>query len=443
MSPPNQDDVNMSEVDRRFQCFIERAEPAGLYDSVLEQMKALPNGLSNIEYIGTKTTRLTSSRRTTGLRTLFSVMAPTRMRSSSERLLLVRLLSPYLERSFVPRETITMDEMENPNWSDPVQFKPVDDKSKVKDVLVLRVPTHCNVDLVNLFDNQTALLQDIENSEIANDEAHGWSPNFKSCLKSARQDIDSKDLIVITTQKKYAVLLRSTAYPGAYKIKVPAVAGAPKLVTTPKQVQRVKRKRDDEPSVDDTPNPDAGASVAAQDPGIKLPSDDDIKLGAFYDPRVLEDYGGPYFEHLNAKLLQLDIRDAENKLIPPWRQYAALRPGSLVLALVTIHIFTFKDPGFDRNRDRKNVQLSAHTIRVLDESDNPVEIRKRPIPRTMNDAPTASSSGPSTPGKSSTGGLSSFVFTPRSSPKKDGPSGSGSGGEPHGPDNKKKRGGRK
>jgi hypothetical protein len=81
--------------------------------------------------------------------------------------------------------------------------------------------------------------------------------------------------------------------------------------------------------------------------------DTEVKLGAYYPPRVLEDYGGPYFQHTNAKLVQLDIRDAENKLIPPWKQYSALRSGSFVLVLATIHIFVFKDASNDRNRDRK------------------------------------------------------------------------------------------
>jgi len=41
-------------VDPRDKCFVERNE-SGLYDSVVEQIKQMPNALSNLEYIGTKT----------------------------------------------------------------------------------------------------------------------------------------------------------------------------------------------------------------------------------------------------------------------------------------------------------------------------------------------------------------------------------------------------
>ncbi|KAJ7825155.1 hypothetical protein B0H13DRAFT_2375083 [Mycena leptocephala] len=180
-------------------------------------------------------------------------------------------------------------------------------------------------------------------------------------------------------------------------------AGKLAVAASPTKVKRVKRKfgdEDDEDSDTAAPAERPAASDTVQYPSGEIISDIISLLGAIYDPRVLEDYGGPYFQHINAKLVQLDIRDADNKLIPPWKQYSALRPGSFVLVLATIHIFIFKDASNDRSRDRKFMQLSAHTIRVLDESELPVHKRTRPIPRTMTDeqAPTT---GPSTPGRSS------------------------------------------
>lgn len=82
---------------------------------------------------------------------------------------------------------------------------------------------------------------------------------------------------------------------------------------------------------------------------ITLPfSEEEVKLGAFYDPRVLEDYGGPpFFQQTTAKLVQLDIRDINNKLIPPWKQYAELRTGTLVLVLATVHVYAFNDRKVD------------------------------------------------------------------------------------------------
>ncbi|KAJ6627079.1 hypothetical protein B0H10DRAFT_417881 [Mycena sp. CBHHK59/15] len=374
MASPAPDDISVIEL--RNKCFIERAE-SGLYASALAQMKELPNALANIEYIGTK--------------------SPPPRHLQRSRLGEKSIIGEIAEPTF---GTLVRAHGNHYDGRDGEPFKPVDDKSKIKDVLVLRAPTHSDLEMHNLYENQTALLQDIENTEIATDEAHGFSPNYRSCLRSSRTDMDCKDLLTITTMKKY---------------RIPAAAGGAKIIATPKRVQRVKRKFGVQDDEDGEPIEATTSAVEDNnDSKIKYPSDDEVKLGAFYDPRVLEDFGGDYFSLVNAKLVQLDIRDADNKLIPPWKQYEALRPGSLIIALVSIHIFTFKDAGADRSRDRKMFQLNAHTIRVL-ESDFAVQTRNRPVPRTMEDGPTTA--GPSTPGRSSTG-FNSFTVTPRSSPKK-------------------------
>lgn len=82
-------------------------------------------------------------------------------------------------------------------------------------------------------------------------------------------------------------------------------------------------------------------------------SAEDIKLGAFYEPSVLQDYGGSYFNHTKAKLVQLDVRDIKNELIPPWEFYEALRPGTLVLCLVSLHCFSMTDDGGKERKERK------------------------------------------------------------------------------------------
>ncbi len=69
----------------------------------------------------------------------------------------------------------------------------------------------------------------------------------------------------------------------------------------------------------------------------------EVAVGSFYDPNLLPDHRGDYFKHVNAKLVQLDIRNEENNLIPPWDMYDKLRPGTIVLvdaSLVCWHIFT-------------------------------------------------------------------------------------------------------
>ncbi|KAJ7934654.1 hypothetical protein B0H13DRAFT_2484977 [Mycena leptocephala] len=381
--------------------FADRAEEGGVYDSATTQMRTMENALANLEYIGTKKKSPNIFRSTDWAKNI--VFRESALKDSPE--FKVAIIGEICDSA---HGTAIRASGNHYDGRDGEPFKPVDDKSKVKDVIVLRAPTLCDQDLLHFYDNQTAVIQDIENTEEALDEAAGMSPDFRSCLRSERADTDSKNLITIMTQKKYSL---------------PASAGGPKLAVaaSPTKVKRVKRKFGDEDDEDsDTAAP---AERPAASDTVQYLSDSDVKLGAFYDPRVLEDYGGPYFQHINAKLVQLDIRDADNKLIPPWKQYSALRPGSFVLVLATIHIFIFKDASNDRSRDRKFMQLSAHTIRVLDESEFPVHKRTRPIPRTMTDeqAPTT---GPSTPGRSSaTSAFNSFVVTPRSSPSKNAGSG--------------------
>ncbi|KAJ7435647.1 hypothetical protein B0H11DRAFT_2256979 [Mycena galericulata] len=344
------------------QFLIDRSDKDGIYDSTFTQLRTMDNALANREYLGTKK------------------RSPNLFRGSD------------WAKNIVFKEATQKDGPEFKLAIIGSPFKPVDDKSKARDVIVLQAPSYCDLDLLNLYYDQTAILQDIENKEHAIDEAAG---------QSKKTHADSKDLITITTLKKYGI---------------PASAGGPKVAAppTPKSVKRVKRKFTED-SDDSNAEPEAPLLPVANRNSneVKIPAAEDIKLGAYYDPRVLEDYRGPYFQQTNAKLMQLDVRDVNNKLIPPWRQYAGLRNSTLVLALVTVHIYTFTDGRGDSSRDRKTVQLNAHSIRVLDESDYPVQKRTPPIPRTMLDDVSA---GPSTPvaASSSANGFKNFVVTPRS-----------------------------
>ncbi|KAJ7662341.1 hypothetical protein B0H17DRAFT_1144423 [Mycena rosella] len=71
---------------RMFQCFIEHAEPGAPYDSVLEQIKTLPDALSNIEFIGTQKHSPISSIRWIGPKILSPEMGPEKMRSNFAQL---------------------------------------------------------------------------------------------------------------------------------------------------------------------------------------------------------------------------------------------------------------------------------------------------------------------------------------------------------------------
>ncbi|KAJ6618088.1 hypothetical protein B0H10DRAFT_1276479 [Mycena sp. CBHHK59/15] len=417
------------ESDDPEQCFVERLE-SGLYASVYDQISKMDNTLGNIEYIGTRRRAPDIFRVVDWSKNIVFKDGPGKDASEYRAAIIGEIAHPSLGTTISAKGN-------HYDGRDGEPFKPIDDKSKVKDVIVLRAPTMCPLDFQCFWDNQSTILQDIENTEIATDQAAGWNPSFRSCLRSTTTQNPRKDLITIVTERKYGV---------------PAAAGAPRIAApeTPQKVERVKRKFVNADNAD-SDSESAGGSANPAAPSVRgkaeveIPSEDQIKLGAFYDPRLLEDFGGPpYFRFVNGMLKQLDIRDSQNKLIAPWNNYGALRPGSLILAIISIHMYTFKSEGNDGDRDRKFFQLNAHSIRVLDESDFPGEKCLPPVPRTMEDGPSA---GPSTPSTPKTGGggvnINNFTFTPRSSPKKpasgngadeddamDGGAG-GSGGSPH------------
>lgn len=92
-----------------------------------------------------------------------------------------------------------------------------------------------------------------------------------------------------------------------------------------------------------------------------LCTDNDVKLGSFYEPHLLEDYGGAYFAHVHAKLTQPDVRDIHNKLVAPWRFYDVLRPGTVILALVSLHVFFITDAG-GHNRKVCSIQAKSSNL---------------------------------------------------------------------------------
>lgn len=65
----------------------------------------------------------------------------------------------------------------------------------------------------------------------------------------------------------------------------------------------------------------------------------DIKLGMFYNPHLMPDYRGPFFNHTSNKLTQLHIVDEEDRSVPPWKMYDTLRTGTLILANCSLHCF--------------------------------------------------------------------------------------------------------
>ena len=117
-----------------------------------------------------------------------------------------------------------------------------------------------------------------------------------------------------------------------------------------------------------------------------------------HEPSILPDYGGDLFRHRRALICQLDIRDDENRLIPPNKWYDELRgvrQGSLVLMAVTMHGYVQRDSEQKPRKVRKYLksfvlhiltsqtsktwQLLAKSIKVIDKSDEAIDPRYQPI----------------------------------------------------------------
>ena len=62
----------------------------------------------------------------------------------------------------------------------------------------------------------------------------------------------------------------------------------------------------------------------------------EFSVGSFYDPHLLSDFEGPIFRLLNAKLMQREVIDCDDKLVPPWEMDDKLRPGTLDLMKVQL-----------------------------------------------------------------------------------------------------------
>ena len=63
----------------------------------------------------------------------------------------------------------------------------------------------------------------------------------------------------------------------------------------------------------------------------------EVKVGSYYDPALLPDYRPELFDLDKDKLVQHNIVDEEEKLVPCWSLYDKLHPGTLVLCKVTLH----------------------------------------------------------------------------------------------------------
>ncbi|KAJ7492128.1 hypothetical protein FB451DRAFT_1551547 [Mycena latifolia] len=63
------------------------------------------------------------------------------------------------------------------------------------------------------------------------------------------------------------------------------------------------------------------------------------KIGDTYDPNMLPDHRGPYFNHKISKLVQRNYQDLDGSLIAPHELYVKLTEGTLFSAQITLHTY--------------------------------------------------------------------------------------------------------
>ncbi|TEB28146.1 hypothetical protein FA13DRAFT_1815923 [Coprinellus micaceus] len=104
---------------------------------------------------------------------------------------------------------------------------------------------------------------------------------------------------------------------------------------------------------------------------------------------------GPVLE--KAKLVQQEVYDVDDNLVVPWDMYNKLRPGTLVLVNAKLFVWYTST-----SEDHRAYQIVAEKVKVIDESDEPIE--ERGIPRVnvaSQTLPSTSSSSQRTPARRS------------------------------------------
>ncbi|KAF8320642.1 hypothetical protein F5887DRAFT_1291293 [Amanita rubescens] len=230
----------------------------------------------------------------------------------------------------------------------PPNYIMIDDETRVRDAFMLKVPTLATQDLAHLFDYQLTVLNSIrmddEQIEIENNQENVDAVEW---LRPSNPDRAS-DLICVYMGPKY---------------EVPASAST--SATSRKRARASKQAR----IIVTAPSPVLESS--SEDVPVSVPTN--IKLGQFYNPKLLADYGGPLFRHNRAMLVQRNIIDTEGKLTAPWQEYDKLRTATVVLMRISLRTYTVQ-VGY---RSKKFYQIYADRIKILMPSFEPIEERSK------------------------------------------------------------------
>ncbi|GAW09082.1 protein [Lentinula edodes] len=136
---------------------------------------------------------------------------------------------------------------------------------------------------------------------------------------------------------------------------------------------------------------DIAGFQAVDGDAMHYPTESSIQVGALYNYNLMPDYGGNCFALNNARLIQPDWRKIDDTLIVPWKNYLQLRPGTVVVANVSLRMHVLQ-PKDKRQQKRKVYQAIVNFLKVVAESDIPVVKPSAPIisqTRNKQDTPAA------------------------------------------------------
>ncbi|KAK7017123.1 hypothetical protein VNI00_018664 [Paramarasmius palmivorus] len=228
------------------------------------------------------------------------------------------------------------------------------DSCKPKHLFALGKPTGCTKKLGVEWYNQLATIETLVYMEKEIDANSGKEYQVKPPVKACEIG-QSNDILVVVSGPIYQVpkQLHATA---KYRTK-----------------KRHYQEIDEGTVAKEAPRYRDENEGTGPLPDQALPKDDCVKLHARYDRRVFRDYGGPIFAQRTAQALQQDFRGVEGDLIPPWKYFDVLRPGTFILLALQPTVWVTKDRS-------GTYHLIVKSLRVLALSDaaaeEPIVFRK-------------------------------------------------------------------
>ncbi|KAF8344843.1 hypothetical protein F5887DRAFT_917856 [Amanita rubescens] len=229
------------------------------------------------------------------------------------------------------------------------QYNLINDDTRVKDAFMLKVPTDAPRDLMYLFDYQLTVLNSIRVDDEQLEQENQQNVEAVEWLRPSNPD-KAADLMCIYMGPKYIVASSTSTSSGA---------------------KRRGRSAKQQRIMVSAPAPVTDSSQSDTTPLTIPTGPSEVKIGALYDPRLLDDYGGPLFNHHQAKLVQRHIVDEDGNLTAPWLEYDKLRTGTVVLMRISLRTYSVPN----NYTQKKFYQIYADRVKVLMRSDEPIEHR--------------------------------------------------------------------